>query len=594
VTKRAYACEEMTSQAASAPTSSEIPGSLNPTQRAKDWKRLATEEFDVLVVGGGVTGVGCALDAVTRGLSVGLIEQRDLASGTSSRSSKLLHGGLRYLEQRDFALVREALHERSLLASSICPHLVRPVSFLLPLTHRVWQRVYYGAGVLLYELLALGRRNPLPRHRHLSRRTAMTLVPGFDDHFLVGAIRYYDAQIDDARHTLTVARTAARHGAAVVTSAQLTGLLREDDKCGDDRVVGATITDVETGEEIEVRATKVVNATGVWLDEIQDMIGGSELHVTAAKGVHIVVPREAIDSDSGLILRTPNSVLFVIPWGRHWLIGTTDTSYELDRAHPAASASDIDYILEHANHALRRPLTRADIVGVYAGLRPLVSGEGGDTARLSREHAVLEPVPGLISIAGGKYTTYRLMAADTIDMAADGLDRKVPKSCTDRLPLIGADQWSTFKDNAARLAREYELTTEAVDRLLWRHGSRVDDVLALVANDATLGEELPGGGYIAAEVVYAARHEGALHLDDVLARRMRISIENDQRGLLVAEQAAALMAPELGWNDDRRRLEVERWQTRIDAELAANAAPDDGTADEFRQSAIDSRGLADA
>ena len=590
---RPYAWEAMTSHAASAPTSSEIPGSLNPAQRAKDWKRLATEEFDVLVVGGGVTGVGCALDAVTRGLSVGLIEQRDLASGTSSRSSKLLHGGLRYLEQRDFALVREALRERGLLASFICPHLVRPVSFLLPLTHRVWQRIYYGAGVFLYDLLALGRRNPLPRHRHLSRRTAMELVPDFDENFLIGAIRYFDAQVDDARHTLTVARTAARHGAAVVTSAQLTGLLR-DDKAGGDTVVGATVVDVETGEEMEVRASKVVNATGVWLDEIQDMVGGSGLHVTAAKGVHIVVPREAIDSDSGLVLRTPNSVLFVIPWGRHWLVGTTDTRYELDRAHPAASASDIEYILEHANRALRRPLTRDDIVGVYAGLRPLVSGEGGDTARLSREHAVLEPVPGLISIAGGKYTTYRVMAADTIDMVVDGLDRKVPKSCTDRLPLIGADQWNTFKDDAARLAREHGLKTGAVDRLLWRHGSRVNDVLALVSNDATLGEELPGGGYIAAEVVYAARHEGALHLDDLLARRMRISIENDQRGLLVAEQAAALMAPELGWNEDRTRVEVRRWQTRIDAELAANAAPDDGSADEFRQAAIDSRGLADA
>ncbi len=584
----------MPTHAAPTPTPTPIPGSLNPTQRAQDWARLATEQLDVLVVGGGVVGVGCALDAVTRGLSVGLIEQRDLASGTSSRSSKLLHGGLRYLEQRDFALVREALHERGLLASSICPHLVRPVSFLLPLTHRVWQRIYYGAGVLLYDLLALGQRNPLPRHRHLSRRKALELVPGLDEDFLIGAIRYYDAQVDDARHTLTVARTAARHGAAVVTSAQLTDLLRETGPEGQDTVVGAVVTDVETGEVAEVRASKVINATGVWMDEIQDMVGGSGLRVTAAKGVHIVVPRAAIDSDSGLILRTPSSVLFVIPWGKHWLVGTTDTGYELDRAHPAASASDIDYILEHANSALRRPLTRDDIVGVYAGLRPLVSGEGGDTARLSREHAVLEPVSGLISIAGGKYTTYRVMAADTIDMAADGLDRRIPRSCTDRLPLIGADQWAKFKDDAGRLANEHGLTTATVDRLLWRHGSRVHDVLALVDLDSALGEELPGGGYIAAEVVYAARHEGALHLDDVLARRMRISIENDQRGLLVAEQVAALMAPELGWDDDRVGLEVERWQTRIDAERAANAAPDDDSADEVRQTAVDSRGLSDS
>jgi len=567
---------------------SSVPGSLNPAQRARDWERLAEEELDVLVVGGGVTGVGCALDAVTRGLSVGLIEQRDVASGTSSRSSKLLHGGLRYLEQRDFALVREALHERSLLSSSICPHLVRPVSFLLPLTHRVWQRIYYGAGVLLYDLLALGRRNPLPRHRHLSRRKALELVPGLDEDFMIGAIRYYDAQVDDARHTLTVARTAARHGAAVVTSARLTGLLREGDK-----VVGATVVDVESGDEIQVRAKKVVNATGVWLDEIQDMVGASGLRVTAAKGVHIVVPHDAIDSDSGLILRTPTSVLFVIPWGRHWLVGTTDTSYELDRAHPAASASDIDYILEHANEALRRPLTRDDIVGVYAGLRPLVSGKADDTARLSREHAVLEPVPGLISIAGGKYTTYRVMAADTIDMVADGLDRKVPGSCTERLPLIGADQWAVIKDAGPALAAEHGLSAAIVERLLWRHGSRVNDVLAVVDADPALAEELPGGGYIAAEVVYAARHEGALHLDDVLARRMRISIETDQRGLLVAEQAAALMAPELGWDEARVGQEVELWRTRIDAERAANAAPDDDSADEVRRAALDSRGLTD-
>ncbi|MCP4226441.1 MAG: FAD-dependent oxidoreductase, partial [Actinomycetia bacterium] len=218
---------------------SSVPGSLGPQQRSADLERMATEEFDVLVVGGGVTGAGCALDAVTRGLSVALIEQRDLASGTSSRSSKLLHGGLRYLEQRDFALVREALRERGILAGKVCPHLVRPVSFLIPLTHRFWQRLYYGAGVLLYDILSLGRKNPLPHHRHLSRKGALALMPGLKRSWLIGGIVYHDAQIDDARHTLAVARTAARHGAAIVTSAQLEDLIIEAGE-----VRGARVLDV--------------------------------------------------------------------------------------------------------------------------------------------------------------------------------------------------------------------------------------------------------------------------------------------------------------------------------------------------------------
>ncbi len=566
-----------------------VPGSLGPRQRSSDLERLAAEEFDVLVVGGGVTGVGCALDAVTRGLSVALIEQRDLASGTSSRSSKLLHGGLRYLEQKDFALVHEALHERGLLMSVISPHLVRPVSFLIPLTHRVWQRLYYGAGVLLYDILALGRRNSLPRHRHLSRRRALELMPGLKRSSLVGGIVYHDAQVDDARHTLAVARTASRHGAAVVTSARLDDLIIEDGA-----VCGARVVDVETGNEIPVRARKTVNATGVWIDDIQDLAGPSGLKVNAAKGVHIVVPRDCIKGDSGVVLRTPASVLFIIPWNRHWLVGTTDTEYQFDRAHPAASSADIDYILEHANEALQRPLTREDIVGVYAGLRPLIAGEGDETARLSREHAVAEPVKGLISIAGGKYTTYRVMAADTIDMVADGLDRPVSSSITEEIELVGASNWHQWSTAGPRLAREHDLPLEITERLLWRHGSRIIDLLALTDEHPALRETLPGGDYLAAEVVHAARHEGALHLEDVLARRMRLSIEHEERGLLVAERAAELMGDELGWSAHRKADEVQAWQSRIAAELAANQAPDDAAANEARRAAVDARGLLDA
>ena len=570
-----------------------VPGSLSPQRRAIDVERLSSEHLDILVIGGGVTGVGCALDAVTRGLKVGLVEQRDLASGTSSRSSKLLHGGLRYLEQRDFALVREALHERGLLAHTVSPHLVRTVSFMIPLTRRFWQRVYYGAGVLLYDLLARTGKNPLPLHRHLGRKAALRLAPGLKRSSLIGAITYQDAQIDDARHTLAIARTASHHGASVVTSTRVTGLLIED-LDGVETVVGAKLRDLETNTDYECRATKVVNATGVWLDDIHDMVAPSSLAVRAAKGVHLVVGRDCIDSDCGIVLRTARSVLFLIPWGEHWLLGTTDTEWEFDRAHPAASSADIDYILDHANEALERPLTRADILGVYVGLRPLLDASADDTATVSREHAVAEPISGLVSIAGGKYTTYRVMAADAINAAVDGLPDNVPPSCTQNVVLLGSDEWHHWSQQADALAKVSALDRDIVERLLWRHGNRIVDVLEIAESDPSLAAQVPGGTYIAAEVVHAARHEGALHLDDVLARRLRISIEGEERGNLAAESVASLMARELGWSDQRRSTEVQRWYDRVEAERAANAAPDDSTADSIRRRAADARGIIEA
>ena len=570
-----------------------VPGSLSPQRRAIDVERLSSEHLDILVIGGGVTGVGCALDAVTRGLKVGLVEQRDLASGTSSRSSKLLHGGLRYLEQRDFALVREALHERGLLAQTVSPHLVRTVSFMIPLTRRFWQRVYYGAGVLLYDLLARTGKNPLPLHRHLGRKAALRLAPGLKRSSLIGAITYQDAQIDDARHTLAIARTASHHGASIVTSTRVTGLLIEN-LDGVETVVGAKLRDLETNTDYECRAAKVVNATGVWLDDIHDMVAPSSLVVRAAKGVHLVVGRDCIDSDCGIVLRTARSVLFLIPWGEHWLLGTTDTEWEFDRAHPAASSADIDYILDHANEALERPLTRADILGVYVGLRPLLDTSADDTATVSREHAVAEPISGLVSIAGGKYTTYRVMAADAINAAVDGLPGNVPPSCTQDVVLLGSDEWQHWSQQADALAEVSALDRDIVERLLWRHGNRIVDVLEIAEFDPSLAAQVPGGTYIAAEVVHAARHEGALHLDDVLARRLRISIEGEERGNLAAESVASLMARELGWSDQRRSTEVQRWYQRVEAERAANAAPDDSTADSIRRRAADTRGLIEA
>ncbi len=573
--------------------SASVPGSLSPQRREHDIERLANEQLDILVIGGGVTGVGCALDAATRGLRVGLVEQRDLASGTSSRSSKLLHGGLRYLESRDFALVREALHERGLLAKTVSPHLVRTISFMIPLTRRFWQRIYFGAGVLLYDLLARTGKHPLAFHRHLGRKATLKLAPALKQSSIRGAIIYQDAQIDDARHTLAIARTASHHGASIVTSARVTGLLIEQHD-GSETVVGAKFRDLETNTDYECRAAKVVNATGVWLDDIHDMVAPSSLAVRAAKGVHLVVRRDCIDSDCGIVLRTARSVLFLIPWGEHWLLGTTDTEWEFDRAHPAASSADIDYILDHANEALERPLTRADILGVYVGLRPLLDASADDTATVSREHAVAEPISGLVSIAGGKYTTYRVMAADAINAAVDGLPDNVPPSCTQNVVLLGSDEWHHWSQQADALAKVSALDRDIVERLLWRHGNRIVDVLEIAEFDPSLAAQVPGGTYIAAEVVHAARHEGALHLDDVLARRLRISIEGEERGNLAAESVASLMARELGWSDQRRSTEVQRWYDRVEAERAANAAPDDSTADSIRRRAADARGIIEA
>ncbi|MDQ1647501.1 MAG: glycerol-3-phosphate dehydrogenase, partial [Cryptosporangiaceae bacterium] len=393
---------------------------------------MRSETFDVVVVGGGVTGTGAALDAASRGLSVALVEARDFAAGTSSRSSKLIHGGLRYLEQLNFPLVREALKERGLLLTRLAPHLVRPVPFLLPLDHRVWQRAYYGAGVALYDVLGslFGTSRGVPRHRHLTRTAARRLFPGLRRDALVGAIQYYDAQVDDARFSLTLARTAASFGAAMATSTRVIDVLKDVRE-----VVGVRVRDLESGEVFDIRARTVIAATGVWSDDLSEMLGGRPgLRVRASKGVHLVVPRSAIAGDDGLILRTEKSVLFVIPWGGHWIIGTTDTDWNLDRAHPAASSSDIDYILDHVNRVLDRPLTHDDIEGVYAGLRPLLVGESEASSKLSREHAVVEPMLGLMLVAGGKYTTYRVMAADAVDAAVHSLDGRVPPCVTDRVP----------------------------------------------------------------------------------------------------------------------------------------------------------------
>ncbi|MBW9216232.1 glycerol-3-phosphate dehydrogenase/oxidase [Mumia sp. zg.B53] len=546
--------------------------------------------LDVLVIGGGVVGGGCALDAATRGLTVGLVEARDLASGTSSRSSKLIHGGLRYLEMLDFSLVAEALAERSLLVERLAPHLVRPIPFLYPLTHRGWERAYAGTGVAMYDSMAWlsGQSRGMPRHRHLSRRKAMRRMPALRKDALVGAIEYYDGQVDDARHTMMLARTAASYGAHVATRTRVTGMLREGE-----RVTGVVARDLESGDELEIRASQVINATGVWTDETQAMVGErSQFHVRASKGVHLVVPRDRIQGDVGLILRTETSVLFVIPWKRHWIVGTTDTDWSLSRDHPAASRTDIDYLLAHLNSVLATPLTHDDVEGVYAGLRPLLEGESDATSTLSREHAVSHAVPGLVVVAGGKYTTYRVMARDAVDAAADALgvqlSRAIPACVTEDVPLLGADGYAALWNRRGLIAARSGLHEVRVEHLLRRYGALVHELLELMEADPTLAEPLAGADdYLRAEIVYAVTHEGARHLDDVLTRRTRISIETFDRGVDSADEVADLMAGPLGWGPEQVRREVEHYLARVAAERESQTMPDDETADAARMGAGD-------
>lgn len=561
---------------------------LGPAERAAaiEVLRDPDHELDVLVVGGGITGTGAALDAVTRGLSTGLIEARDWASGTSSRSSKLVHGGIRYLEQLNFSLVREALIERGLLLQRIAPHLVRPVRFLYPVTAPVIERAYVGAGMMLYDLFARtgGRKPGVPWHRHLSRRRLVREAPGLRPRAFRGGLVYSDAQLDDARYVATLARTAAAYGAHAASRVRVEGFL----KVGE-RVVGVTARDLVSDETFEIRAKQVVNATGVWTSEVQEMVGErATFHVRASKGIHLVVPRDRFRSKYGLLLRTEKSVLFVIPWGRHWLIGTTDTEWELDRAHPAATAADIDYLLQHVNRVLRTPLTREDVEGVYAGLRPLLAGESEETSKLSREHLVAQPVPGLVMIAGGKLTTYRVMAKDAIDAAAAaleaaGLSVRVPASITENVPLLGAEGFRAVWNRRARIARAFGVHPGRIEHLIGRYGALAHEVLDLIRARPELAEPLPGADdYLGAEVVYAATHEGALHLDDVLARRTRISIEAWDRGVAAAPVAAELMAGALGWDAARTREETAKYLARVEAERASQQEVTDEAADRVR------------
>ncbi|HLI87097.1 MAG TPA: glycerol-3-phosphate dehydrogenase/oxidase [Ktedonobacteraceae bacterium] len=551
-----------------------------PEQRAQTLRSMAQQTFDVIVIGGGATGAGTALDASSRGLSVALLEARDLAGGTSSRSGKTLHGGLRYLKQFDFALVRQAAHERNLMVDRLCPHLTRPAPFLLPLVHQGWERVYLGSGVLLYDLLG-GRRPPeLPHHRHLTKRGALREMPALHAGRISGALQYYDVIFDDARHTLTLARTAAQYGALIATRTEVTGMLFDGK-----RVAGVKARDRETGEALEVRARCVINATGAWADLVQKLAGRPAAAVRPAKGVHFLVPGERIDSRTGLIAPTADNVLVVRPWGAYWIIGTTDTPWNYDRSRPVASAGDIDYLLAEVNKWLKTPLARDDILGVYAGVRPLLGGKSTDTVALRRDHAVLTGPEGLFTITGGKYTTYRIMAKDVMDTAARTLGSAVPPSVTAVTPLLGADGWHILQNQRERLAATTGLEPRQIDHLLGRYGSLVSEIFALLASRPALRRPIEGAPeYLEVEALYAASHEGALHLPDVLERRTHIAIETPDRGLIASRRVAQLMGEALGWDADRCQQEVERYAARVEADRRAEQAPDDAAAVATHQS----------
>ena len=557
---------------------------LTREQRATALEQMSgAEGLDVLVVGGGITGAGIALDAAARGLRTGVVEMGDWASGTSTWSSKLIHGGLRYLYQLDFALVREALSERGRLLQTTAPHLVKAQPFLWPLKHH-YERSYSAVGVGMYDALALagarGHRT-VPIQKHLGRKGVRALAPALDPSGLVGAIRFYDARVDDARLVIDIIRTAVGLGALAASRTKVTGFL----KSAHGAVTGAAVTDLATGATHEIRARRTINATGVWTEATQDLAtstGG--LKVLTSKGIHIVVPKEAIDAETGIFLRTEKSVLFIIPWPRYWVIGTTDTPWTEDVSKPVATAADVDYLLAHANEVLSRPLRRSDIIGVYAGLRPLLQpqlkpGAEAASTKVSREHTVTRVAPGLTAIAGGKLTTYRVMAADAVDHAlGEALARAHPCVTAD-LPLVGAAGYRALAARVGTIARERGWTLDRVTHLLDRYGDELPALLASIDGDPSLARPLgEAPAFLRAEVAWAVTHEGAAHLDDVLLRRVRLDIERRDRGLGAADEVLEVMAPLLEWSDDDVAAEREAYAERVAQIAAAEAEATDAAA----------------
>ncbi|MGJ3507759.1 FAD-dependent oxidoreductase [Enemella sp. A6] len=531
---------------------------LTAASRTEALNSLSSDGVDLLVIGGGVTGAGIALDAASRGLRTAVVEMQDWSAGTSSRSSRLVHGGLRYLYQLDVELVAEALRERGRLLDVIAPHLVQPQPFLWPLRTPVIERAYSAVGVGLYDLISRTRGGQLPIQQHLSKRAALELFPDVRRDQLVGAIRFFDAAVDDARLVIALIRTAVAHGALAAAHTEVVELVRHGGA-----VIGARLRDRLDGTEREVRAAHVISATGVWTEQVERRAGANPseaLEVLASKGIHLVFERDRISGEVGLFLRTEKSVLFIIPSPTHWIIGTTDTPWEGDPDEPVATSEDIDYVLEHANAVLSSELTRDDIVGVYAGLRPLVQPVSAQSsAKISREHLIAPVAEGMSAIAGGKLTTYRQMAEDAVDFALAERAAETPCVTAD-LPLVGAAPWSVVSNLATRLGRDLGWTPHRAEHLGRRYGTEVARIAELIEQHPDLAAPLTAAPeYLRAEVVFAVRAEGALTLADVLRHRIRLAHEERDSGRAAAEEIADLVGAELGWDDHQRREQLETW-----------------------------------
>ncbi|GBE22960.1 aerobic glycerol-3-phosphate dehydrogenase [bacterium BMS3Bbin01] len=514
--------------------------------RAADLQRAASVPADVVVVGGGINGVGIALDATARGLRTVLVERDDLAVGTSSRSSKLIHGGLRYLEHGQFRLVREALGERHLLGTTLAPHLVHIERFLVPVDGNRWMAAYIAAGLTLYDLLG-GRRSG--RFRLVPRTEACRRVPGLREDRLRVAFEYSDGVVDDARYVVAVARTAARLGATLLTRCEVVEWARSAG-C----VTGVVVRDRLDGSEHTLAGRVVIDATGAFEADDWNEDGHP---LRPSRGIHLVVPRSRVPSDTGLTIRVPGRVVFLIPWREHWLIGTTDVPHEGPVDRPTATGEEVSYLIDTLSSVLDIHLTAADVIATFAGVRPLV-GTGDDTSSISREEVIDQPEPGRITVRGGKFTTYRRVAERTLDQAAGVLGGIGPSS-TARLPLVGAAPSGALAGVTSEVSLRFGLDQPCAQHLVSRYGSEALDV-ARIATDEGLGSPLvPGLPYLQAEAWWAIHREQALSLDDVLSRRTRIAIEDAHYGEAGAETVAALLGEALGWDSEQRSAEVDEY-----------------------------------
>ena len=542
--------------------------------RAQALERLASESFDVLVVGGGATGAGVALDAVTRGLRTALVERLDFASGTSSKSSKLIHGGIRYLQQGDIGLVYQALTERRRLLRN-APHLVRILGFMIPIYRhggiipRIFARAF-GLVLWLYDLF--GGALIVGRHRRLSHDEAVAQMPTLKAADIVSAYLYYDARVDDARLTLAIARTAADHGAVVANYCRVVEIRKD----ASGKAVGARI-DTGTGT-VDVAARVLVNAAGVWVDDVEHMDAGPghEL-MRPARGVHMVVPSALVRNDVAVILPIPHGpgVVFAIPWyeGTLTYIGTTDVDYDGDLDELWVNGDESDTLLGHTKANVETPLTAADVVGAWAGVRPLLKGaKTSRTADLSRHHKVTRWPSDVVSVTGGKFTTYRQMAEDTVDVVLDVVGRRA--GCrTTSLALHGASGYDHVDDGG--------LGIDVRDHLVNRYGADAATLIGMAVADPSLAEPLvPGLPYLRAEARYAAEHEMVVDLDDVFSRRTRARLLARDATAELAESVATLIAGPLGWSPEEQAGQVERYRASVTAERSAveSRAPQPGAA----------------